>query len=140
MRQCRAVRAVATFRFRRDHAGSPILDSVHFHCLPTIRLSPLLFQCLELKMKILRCRVLWVWHRRLSFPLLKSPLAPILDGQLSHSRSEQNFSDSSWPLFAMYSKFAEEEDNKITQRWQKDAEGIIIFVCCSTVFHDRRAY
>ncbi|KAH9989374.1 hypothetical protein BJV74DRAFT_773062, partial [Russula compacta] len=27
----------------------------------------------------------------------------------------------------MYSKIAEEEDNKMTERWQKDAEGMIIF-------------
>jgi hypothetical protein len=28
----------------------------------------------------------------------------------------------------MYSKIAEEEDNKVTDRWQKDADGILIFV------------
>jgi hypothetical protein len=28
----------------------------------------------------------------------------------------------------MYSKIAEEEDNKMTERWQKDADGILIFV------------
>ena len=28
----------------------------------------------------------------------------------------------------MYSKIAEEEDDKMVERWQKDAEGIIIFV------------
>ncbi|KAH9963335.1 hypothetical protein BC827DRAFT_1266612 [Russula dissimulans] len=27
----------------------------------------------------------------------------------------------------MYSKIAEEEDNKMVERWQKDAEGMIIF-------------
>jgi hypothetical protein len=31
----------------------------------------------------------------------------------------------------MYSKIAEEEDTKIAERWQKDTEGIIIFVCPS---------
>ena len=29
----------------------------------------------------------------------------------------------------MYSKIAEEEDDGMAERWQKDAEGIIIFVC-----------
>ena len=29
----------------------------------------------------------------------------------------------------MYSKIAEEEDDRMVERWQKDAEGIIIFVC-----------
>jgi hypothetical protein len=28
----------------------------------------------------------------------------------------------------MYSKAAEEEDNKMAERWQKDANGILIFV------------
>jgi hypothetical protein len=28
----------------------------------------------------------------------------------------------------MYSKTAEEEDNKMADRWQKDADGILIFV------------
>jgi hypothetical protein len=28
----------------------------------------------------------------------------------------------------MYVKMAEEEDNKMTERWQKDADGILIFV------------
>jgi hypothetical protein len=29
----------------------------------------------------------------------------------------------------MYVKMTEEEDNKIAERWQKDADGILIFVC-----------
>lgn len=28
----------------------------------------------------------------------------------------------------MYSEMAQEEDNKMTERWQKDADGILIFV------------
>jgi hypothetical protein len=32
----------------------------------------------------------------------------------------------------MYIKMAEEEDNKMTHRWQKDADGILVFVS----FHD----
>jgi len=31
----------------------------------------------------------------------------------------------------MYLKMAEAEDNKMTERWQKDAEGILIFVSFS---------
>jgi Family of unknown function (DUF6535) len=41
---------------------------------------------------------------------------------------ESNFGDSSGPLFSVYSKAAEEEDNKTVERWQKDADGILIFV------------
>jgi len=53
------------------------------------------------------------------------------------SRGEPDFGDSSWPLFTMYSKIAE-EDNKRAQLWHKDAEGIIVFVCPSIFFHDCR--
>ncbi|KAH9959260.1 hypothetical protein BC827DRAFT_1110013, partial [Russula dissimulans] len=30
-------------------------------------------------------------------------------------------------LFSMYSKIAEEEDDKMAERWQKDADGLLIF-------------
>ena len=43
-------------------------------------------------------------------------------------QGESNFGDSSGPLFSMYSKAAEEEDNKMVERWQKDADGILFFV------------
>ncbi|KAI0246131.1 hypothetical protein BJV78DRAFT_1286705 [Lactifluus subvellereus] len=41
-------------------------------------------------------------------------------------QGQSNFSDGSGPLFNMYVKRAE-EDNKIADRWQKDADGILIF-------------
>jgi hypothetical protein len=44
------------------------------------------------------------------------------------SQEESNFWDSSGPLFNIYSKAAEEEDKKMVERWQKDADGILIFV------------
>ena len=44
------------------------------------------------------------------------------------SSQEFNFGDSSGPFFSIYSKTAEEEDNKMVDRWQKDADGILIFV------------
>jgi hypothetical protein len=47
---------------------------------------------------------------------------------------ESNFGDSSGRLFSMYSKAAEDEDDKMTDRWQKDAEGIIFFVSLHRVF------
>ena len=43
-------------------------------------------------------------------------------------QGESNFGDSSGPLFSIYSKAADDEDNKIVERWQKDADGILIFV------------
>jgi hypothetical protein len=44
------------------------------------------------------------------------------------SQGESNFGDSSGLLFSIYSKAAEDEDNKMVERWQKDADGILIFV------------
>ncbi|KAF8471362.1 hypothetical protein DFH94DRAFT_613220, partial [Russula ochroleuca] len=35
--------------------------------------------------------------------------------------------DSSGLLFSMYSRIVEVEDNKMAERWQKDADGILIF-------------
>ena len=39
-----------------------------------------------------------------------------------------SFGDSSWPLFSIYSDAAKQEDSDLVKLWQKDAEGIIIFV------------
>jgi hypothetical protein len=43
-------------------------------------------------------------------------------------QGESNFGDRSGHLFSIYSKATQEEDNKMTERWQKDADGILIFV------------
>ena len=43
-------------------------------------------------------------------------------------QGESNFGDSSGPLFSIYSDAAKEEDGEMAERWQKDAEGIVIFV------------
>lgn len=56
-------------------------------------------------------------------------------------------SDSSWPLFSIYSEIAEKEDNKLTERYQKMADGVLIFsglfsativTSLSVVFQDLR--
>jgi Family of unknown function (DUF6535) len=51
------------------------------------------------------------------------------------SQGQSNFSDGSGHIFNMYNKMAEEEDNKMADRWQKDADGILIFVSAYTSFH-----
>jgi hypothetical protein len=43
-------------------------------------------------------------------------------------QGESNFGDGSGPLFSIYSKIAEEEDNRMVDRWQKDADGTLVFV------------
>jgi hypothetical protein len=44
------------------------------------------------------------------------------------STTDTKHGDSSWPLYAMYSKIVKEEDNKIAELHQKSADGILIFV------------
>ena len=43
-------------------------------------------------------------------------------------QEESNSGDSSGPFFSVYSDAAKDEDNKRAENWQKDAEGIVIFV------------
>jgi hypothetical protein len=66
------------------------------------------------------------------------------DQQSQPSQGESNVGDSSGRIFSMYSKAAEDEDNKMAERWQKDAEGILIFVslrrvCRSFFVHNNMA-
>jgi hypothetical protein len=62
--------------------------------------------------------------------LSSSTRSPLLAGRdySAQGPGQANFSDSSGPLFNMYIKMTEEEDNKLADRWQKDADGILIFV------------
>jgi hypothetical protein len=52
-------------------------------------------------------------------PRLPPPLAP---------QEYPHLDDSSRTIFSMYSEISEEEDKNMTERWQKDAKGILIFV------------
>ena len=47
---------------------------------------------------------------------------------------ESDFGDSSGPLFSIYSTSAEREDNKMAERWQRDALVILIFVSIRSLF------
>ena len=49
---------------------------------------------------------------------------------------EPSFGDSSGKLFSIYSNVAEDEDNKMVERWQKDADAILIFVSHCVSIHD----
>jgi hypothetical protein len=59
----------------------------------------------------------------------------VTNQQPQSSQETSNFNDSSGPLFLMYSKAAEDEDNKMADRWQKDADGILIFVSLRVGIH-----
>ena len=39
-----------------------------------------------------------------------------------------DYGDSSWPLYSMYSKITDDDDNKMVEYCQKDADGTLIFV------------
>jgi hypothetical protein len=48
--------------------------------------------------------------------------------QNQSSQGQADFTDGAGPLFHMYAKMTEGEDDKLAKRWQKDADGIVIFV------------
>jgi len=41
---------------------------------------------------------------------------------------EINYGDRSWPLYAMYSKVTQEEDNTRVERFHKSLDGLLVFV------------
>ncbi|KAH9986342.1 hypothetical protein BJV74DRAFT_796830 [Russula compacta] len=45
----------------------------------------------------------------------------------NQSSGEFDYGDSSWPLFSMYTQIAQEEDNKMAECYQKDADATLIF-------------
>jgi hypothetical protein len=45
-----------------------------------------------------------------------------------HGIGHRSHGDSSGPLFSICSKAAEDDDNTMVERWQKDTDGILIFV------------
>ncbi|KAH9954372.1 hypothetical protein BGW80DRAFT_1467817 [Lactifluus volemus] len=47
--------------------------------------------------------------------------------QRQQSQGQPTLSDGAEPIFNMYVKMSQEEDNKMADRWQKDADGILIF-------------
>ena len=52
----------------------------------------------------------------------------------SNQAGSNFFGDASEPLFSIYSKTTEKADNKIVERWQRDALGILIFVSLHVAF------
>ncbi|KAH9998244.1 hypothetical protein BJV77DRAFT_1156550 [Russula vinacea] len=85
-----------------------ILEVSLEHCVSTS------LQCLKMLTK--------TWRKGTT----QAPRPPSLDTE-SPSLGESNYDDSSGQFFSIYSKAAEEEDNKMVERWQEDAQGILIF-------------
>jgi hypothetical protein len=62
-------------------------------------------------------------------PVINPVQLPSPQNQPSQLEQEDSdFGNSSGPLFSLYSKIAEEDDNKMTNCWQKYVDGIPIFV------------
>ena len=49
-------------------------------------------------------------------------------GYTYHGQSQSNTNERSGSLFSIYSNVASEEDELMAERWQKGADGILIFV------------
>ena len=60
--------------------------------------------------------------------LTPRPGHPPQSGQNQPPQGESGFVDGSGPLFSMYLDLAGEEDEKMTESWKGDADGILIFV------------
>jgi hypothetical protein len=88
-------------------------------------------------MKVVRCTPPVLQLRKFLFPDIGDGHLdrPHLGTSFQPPRGGLHFRDSSMPLFSMYSKVAEEKDNKMVERWQKDVEGILIFVSPRTCIH-----
>lgn len=64
--------------------------------------------------------------RYLLFGLVLTTYFHVVDGHPFHA--DPTFSDSSGPVFSLYSKIAAEKDDKTAERWKANADGILIFV------------
>ena len=51
------------------------------------------------------------------------------------NEGDSNFVDGSDHFFTMYTEMAGEEDKKMAERWQADAEGILVFVSPDSAAH-----
>ena len=51
-----------------------------------------------------------------------------VDGRDRLSKGELDYGDSSWPLYSMYSKIAQQDDNRLAENCQRDTSGTMVFV------------
>lgn len=63
-----------------------------------------------------------------SLLLLSQRMTILADGRDRLSKGELNYGDSSWPLYSMYSKIAQQDDNRLAERCQRDTNGTMVFV------------
>ena len=79
--------------------------------------------------------------RYLLFGLVLTNVSHVVDGYPPRQTqdppfpADSNFCDSSGPVFSLYSKIAEEEDDKTAERWKTNADGMLIFVSLRASIH-----
>jgi hypothetical protein len=73
-------------------------------------------------------------EKRVCFPPLGLFLTNLIPSCIGGGGDNSPPSSGPGPLFFMYSKLAEEEDNKMAERWQQDADGLLIFVSSQVRF------
>ena len=54
--------------------------------------------------------------------------------QNQESRVISDHADGSGPIFSLYLEMASEEDKKMVKNWKDDADRILIFVRCPSLF------
>ena len=52
--------------------------------------------------------------------------------------TQNEFYDASGPLFSLYSKMSEESNDNWAESYQKDAEGIVLFVSPRSCLHPQK--
>ena len=74
--------------------------------------------------------------RRFDLSALISRLYAVDDhrNQPQPSQGESSLFDGSWPIFSIYSKKSDEEDQKLAERWQRDADSILVFVSPAVLY------
>ncbi|SRR5258708_1290129 len=53
------------------------------------------------------------------------------------SKRELDYGDSAWPLYSMYSNIAQQDDNMLADRCQRDTNGTMVFVSPHVTSYDR---
>jgi hypothetical protein len=61
-------------------------------------------------------------------PIITAPVVPPVQYDEYYQPGRYTFSDPSAPIFSMYLRTSEEEDNKMADQLDRDAGGILIFV------------
>ena len=121
-----------SFKYRRDVPTS-LHISTRFQCLQQVDIDQ---EISNWGMKVVRCTPPVLQLRKFLFPCIGDGHLRSLSGISPQTpRGGLHFRDTSRVLFSMYSKVAEEKDNKMVERWQTDSKGILIFVSLRVRIH-----